>query len=75
VFANSMQQMGALGLSHEQTVGLYNSMATQQAAQLGVNDMFYISAAIFVALIALIWITRPERSGGGDSAAAASAAH
>jgi DHA2 family multidrug resistance protein len=50
-------------------------MATQQAAQLGVNDMFYISAGIFVALIALIWITRPERSGGGDSAAAASAAH
>lgn len=29
-------------------------MATQQAAQLGVNDLFYISAAIFVLLIALI---------------------
>ncbi len=39
-------------------------MATQQAAQLGVNDMFYISAGIFVALIVLIWITRPERAGG-----------
>ncbi|WP_248319990.1 MULTISPECIES: DHA2 family efflux MFS transporter permease subunit [unclassified Caballeronia] len=74
-FANSMQQMSALGMSKEQTYGLFNSMATQQAAQLGVNDMFYISAGIFVALIALIWITRPERSGGGDSAAAASAAH
>ncbi|SAK70372.1 EmrB/QacA family drug resistance transporter [Caballeronia catudaia] len=74
VFANSMQQMGALGFSQEQARGLFNSMATQQAAQLGVNDMFYISAGILVALIALIWITRPERS-GGDSAAAASAAH
>jgi DHA2 family multidrug resistance protein len=48
---------------------------TQQAAQLGVNDLFYISAVIFLVLIALIWITRPERSGGGDSSAAASAAH
>ncbi|WP_277188797.1 DHA2 family efflux MFS transporter permease subunit [Caballeronia sp. BR00000012568055] len=73
-FNNSMQQMGALGFSQDQTVGLFNSMATQQAAQLGVNDMFYISAGIFIALIALIWITKPERSGGGDSAAA-SAAH
>jgi MFS transporter, DHA2 family, multidrug resistance protein len=75
VFNNSLQQMQALGMSQDQTLGFFNSMATQQAAQLGVNDMFYISAGIFVALIALIWITRPERAGGGDSAAAASAAH
>jgi DHA2 family multidrug resistance protein len=74
-FANSMQQLHGMGLSEQQTYGLFNSMATQQAAQLGVNDMFYISAGIFIALIVLIWITRPERSGGGDSAAAASAAH
>ncbi|HEV7835090.1 MAG TPA: DHA2 family efflux MFS transporter permease subunit [Caballeronia sp.] len=74
-FTASMQQFGAAGLNQSQGYGLFNSMATQQAAQLGVNDLFYISAGIFVALIALIWITKPERSGGGDSAAAASAAH
>ncbi|MFT4435219.1 DHA2 family efflux MFS transporter permease subunit [Caballeronia sp. 15715] len=74
-FNASMQQFGAAGFSQSQGYGLFNSMATQQAAQLGVNDLFYISAGIFVALIALIWITKPERSGGGDSAAAASAAH
>jgi MFS transporter, DHA2 family, multidrug resistance protein len=74
-FTASMQQFGASGYSQYQGYGLFNSMATQQAAQLGVNDLFYISAAIFVALIALIWITKPEKSGGGDSAAAASAAH
>jgi DHA2 family multidrug resistance protein len=74
-FNASMQQFGAAGFSQSQGYGLFNSMATQQAAQLGVNDLFYISAAIFVALIALIWITKPEKSGGGDSAAAASAAH
>jgi DHA2 family multidrug resistance protein len=74
-FASSMQQMGAAGFDQAQTYGLFNRMATQQAAQLGVNDMFFLSAGIFVALIALIWITKPERAGGGDSAAAASAAH
>jgi DHA2 family multidrug resistance protein len=74
-FNLSMQQFGAAGFEQTQGYGLFNSMATQQAAQLGVNDLFYISAAIFVALIGLIWITKPDRSGGGDSAAAASAAH
>ncbi|MGA7815457.1 DHA2 family efflux MFS transporter permease subunit [Caballeronia sp.] len=74
-FVNSMQQFGAAGFSQAQGYGMFNNMATVQAAQLGVNDLFYISAAIFVALIGLIWITKPDRSGGGDSAAAASAAH
>jgi DHA2 family multidrug resistance protein len=74
VFNQSVTQMGGIGLSQSQAYGLVNSMTTQQAAQLGVNDLFYISAGIFVALIALIWVTKPERA-GGDSAAAASAAH
>jgi DHA2 family multidrug resistance protein len=74
-FNSSMQQFGAAGFDQTQSYGLFNSMATQQAAQLGVNDLFYISAGIFVALIALIWITKPDRAGGGDSSAAASAAH
>ncbi|AOJ10427.1 DHA2 family efflux MFS transporter permease subunit [Burkholderia mayonis] len=74
-FDQAVTQMGQLGLTREQAHGLINNLATQQAAQLGVNDLFYISAAIFVLLIALIWITKPERAGGGDSSAAASAAH
>ncbi|WDD94384.1 DHA2 family efflux MFS transporter permease subunit [Burkholderia sp. FERM BP-3421] len=74
-FNQAVTQMGSLGLTDQQAHGLINNLATQQAAQLGVNDLFYISAAIFVLLIGLIWITKPERSGGGDSSAAASAAH
>ncbi|EGC98960.1 multidrug resistance protein B, partial [Burkholderia sp. TJI49] len=74
-FNQAVTQMGNLGLTRDQAHGLINNMATQQAAQLGVNDLFYISAAIFVLLIALIWITKPERAGGGDAGAAASAAH
>ncbi|WP_321966104.1 DHA2 family efflux MFS transporter permease subunit [Burkholderia cepacia] len=74
-FNQAVTQMGNLGLTRDQAHGLINNLATQQAAQLGVNDLFYISAAIFVLLIGLIWITKPERSGGGDAGAAASAAH
>ncbi|WP_153100617.1 DHA2 family efflux MFS transporter permease subunit [Paraburkholderia hayleyella] len=74
VFNHSIQQMGQAGLSESQAYGLFNNMVTQQAAQLGVNDLFFISAGVFVALIALIWITRPERT-GGDAGAAAAAAH
>ncbi|PRF67903.1 MFS transporter [Burkholderia multivorans] len=74
-FNQAVTQMNNLGLTRDQAHRLINNMATQQAAQLGVNDLFYISAAIFVLLIALIWITKPERAGGGDAGAAASAAH
>jgi len=74
-FGQSMTQLGSFGLDTSQRYGLFDRLVTQQAAQLGVNDLFYISAVIFIALIGLIWITRPERSGGGDSSAAASAAH
>ncbi|KVE78032.1 multidrug resistance protein B [Burkholderia cepacia] len=74
-FNQAVTQMGNLGLTRDQAHGLINNLATQQAAQLGVNDLFYISAAIFVLLIGLIWITKPERSGSGDAGAAASAAH
>ncbi|KGC03183.1 drug resistance MFS transporter, drug:H+ antiporter-2 family protein [Burkholderia multivorans] len=74
-FNQAVTQMNNLGLTRDQAHGLINNMATQQAAQLGVNDLFYISAAIFVLLIALIWITKPERAGSGDAGAAASAAH
>jgi DHA2 family multidrug resistance protein len=74
-FGQSMTQLGSMGLDTSQGYSLFDRLVTQQAAQLGVNDLFYISSVIFIVLIGLIWITKPERSGGGDSSAAASAAH
>ncbi|NIE65133.1 DHA2 family efflux MFS transporter permease subunit [Burkholderia sp. Ax-1719] len=76
VFNQSMQQMqNSVGLDPAQSHGMFDRMVTQQAAQLGVNDLFWISSVIFIVLIALIWITRPERAGSADAGAAASAAH
>jgi MFS transporter, DHA2 family, multidrug resistance protein len=51
----------------------FNNSVSQQAAMLGVNDCFWISAAIFVALIVLIWVTKPEKMTPAAAAAAAAA--
>jgi DHA2 family multidrug resistance protein len=71
VFNQAVQQLGALGMTQQQTYGAVNQSILQQAAQLGVNDL-YASAGIVVLLIALIWVAKPERAGPD---AAASAAH
>jgi DHA2 family multidrug resistance protein len=38
---------------------------------MGLNDIFFISAIIFLLIIPLIWITRPVKGGGGADAAGA----
>ena len=73
IFTQQLQTFQSHG---DNAVGylMFNNSVTQQAAMLGVNDLFWLSSAIFVALISLIWITKPERT-TPESAAAASAAH
>lgn len=75
VLTQTLHQAQNLGLNSQQASGLVNSVINQQAAQLGVNDLFYLSSLIFVGLIALIWITKPERGGSASSKEAAAAAH
>jgi DHA2 family multidrug resistance protein len=74
VFMQSSQQLGTLGMSPSQAYGSFNLAVTQQAATLGVNDLFYLSSVVFILMIGLVWITKPEAS-GGDAGAAAAAAH
>jgi DHA2 family multidrug resistance protein len=43
---------------------------------LSADDIFYASGILFVGLIGLVWLARPQRAGGaGGGAAAASGAH
>ncbi|MCA1326627.1 DHA2 family efflux MFS transporter permease subunit [Herbaspirillum sp. alder98] len=62
-----------LGLNPEQAAGMIERTVTFQAAMLGINDIFFVSAIIFLAIIPLIWIIKPSKGGAG--AAEASAAH
>ncbi|MFC4273933.1 DHA2 family efflux MFS transporter permease subunit [Achromobacter aloeverae] len=50
---------------------LFDSTVNAQAAMMGLNDIFFVSAIIFLLIIPLIWITRPAKGGGGADASGA----
>jgi DHA2 family multidrug resistance protein len=70
-----MQSTGStqslLDLNSNAAHALFNAGVNSQAAVMGLDDFFYMSTFIFIAIIPLIWITRPGKS----SADASSAAH
>ncbi|QBR03065.1 DHA2 family efflux MFS transporter permease subunit [Paraburkholderia pallida] len=41
-----------------------------QAAMLGLNDVFWLSAVIFVVIIPLVWVTKPTKDGASSAAGA-----
>ncbi|GEO80621.1 DHA2 family efflux MFS transporter permease subunit [Pararhodospirillum oryzae] len=53
----------ALGLSPTQAYAQINQTVTTQAYMLSILDMFTLAAALFAALIALVWLARPSRPG------------
>ncbi|XBS68897.1 DHA2 family efflux MFS transporter permease subunit [Acerihabitans sp. KWT182] len=59
------QQIDAIkALLHSNTQSaqaLFDSTLSAQAAMLGLNDIFYLSAGIFILIIPLVWITRPAK--------------
>ena len=62
----------AMHLSQGQAVAYFEKTLNTQAIMLGLNDIFWISAVIFVAIVPLVWLTRPVK---GAVSGAASAAH
>lgn len=60
-----------LGGSLDQAVAFFERSLNAQAAMLGLNDIFWLSAMIFVVIIPLIWLTKPAKGGGGAAAAGA----
>lgn len=60
------------GFSTEQVLGQINRLVDQQSFMLATNDIFYASAVLFLLLIPLVWLARPQKGGsGGDAAAGA----
>jgi DHA2 family multidrug resistance protein len=66
----TLANLNAGGLGTEQSYEVLNRAIDQQAFMLSANDIFYVSAALFVALILVIWLARPAR----DRTATATAA-
>ncbi len=71
--AQALAGMQAGGMSPQQSYEAMNRIIDQQAYMLSANDVFYLSAVLFVLLIGLVWLARPDKTDG--SAAAASGAH
>ena len=69
----AMAGLQAQGLSAEQIHALLNRLIDQQAFMLSFNDIFYVSAAIMLALIIVVWLARPIN--GSRTANAAAGAH
>ncbi|MFT3666215.1 DHA2 family efflux MFS transporter permease subunit [Piscinibacter sp.] len=66
----TLEQLGAAGLSPEQAAATINRLIDQQAYTMAATDLFHISAWLFVAMVAAVWLTRPQRSVGIGAAEA-----
>ncbi len=72
---NSVQALSGIqsgGLTDGQSVGLVNRLVDQQAAMMSANDIFLFSAWLFLALIAVVWLSKPlrKKAGGAEAAGA-----
>ena len=66
VFAQTLNGLTASGLSMQQALAQVNRLIDQQAYTRAVDDIFMGSAAMFLMLIASIWLThRPPRATAG----------
>jgi len=63
----ALAQLGAIGQSPQQAAATLNRLVDQQAFTMAVTDVFYLSAGLFVALIALVWLAQPRRAAAARS--------
>jgi MFS transporter, DHA2 family, multidrug resistance protein len=66
----TLGQLGASGYSPSQALATVNRMIDQQAYTLAVDDLFFLSGILFVALLVLVWLTKPVKNVSLDAAAA-----
>jgi DHA2 family multidrug resistance protein len=67
---SAINGLGASGFSPDQVLGMINNMVNQQAFTMAADDIFYVSAAMFIVLIPLVWLSHPQKGGPGKEAAA-----
>lgn len=71
--AQTLANLHAGGMAGGQSLELLNRLVDQQAYMLSADDIFYVSALIFIGLTCLIWLAHPtiQTAGGGAAAAGA----
>jgi len=66
----ALNQLGASGYDSAQSMATINRMIDQQAYTLAVNDLFFLSSVVFVALLALVWAAQRTKNVAVDAAGA-----
>lgn len=56
----TLNQLGAVGMSQEQSLAMVNRLIDQQAYTLAATDLFYLSSVLFVLMVSVVWLTRPK---------------
>jgi DHA2 family multidrug resistance protein len=67
----TIAQLMAGGMTREQALSTVNAMINQQAYTMAVTDVFYLSAVLFFALVALVWMSKPKAGAGAGEAGGA----
>ncbi len=60
-YQGALAQLGVVGQTANAQL---NQIVTQQGFMMATNDFFHLSAIVFVALAALVWITKPKKGAG-----------
>ena len=71
--SQALATLQAQGMGTQQSYALVNRLVDGQAFMRSADDIFYVSAIIFIVMIGLVWLARPQMGGAG--AAASSGAH
>jgi len=70
-FTGAISHLAAtLGGGVPKATAFYENALSAQATMLGLNDIFWISAVIFLLIIPLIWVTHPVKGAGAGAAGA-----
>jgi DHA2 family multidrug resistance protein len=66
----AIANLGAAGYTQEQALATINRLVDQQAFTLAATDIFRVSAVLFLAMIVLVWLTKPAAGGGAGGGGA-----
>lgn len=73
IFTDSvMQAQSTLQVGASNALAFVENGLNAQAAMLGLNDIFWLSAIIFIVIIPLIWVTHPSKDAAAGAATAGS---
>ena len=71
IFTHSIGALqSTLNVARPTALAGFEQALNTQAAMLGLNDIFWLSAVLFIVIVPLIWITKPGKGAGAGAAAA-----